>query len=59
MRAYVMTTALVFALLVVVHVWRMVVETHLTSHPMVVVSTVVAAAFAVWGVLLLRRPAAS
>ena len=57
MRAYVMTTATVFALLVAAHIWRAMVETHFAGDPMLIVSTLIAAGFTVWGVILLRRPA--
>ena len=55
MRAYVITTGLVFFLLMVAHIWRVFLERHLATDPFFVVATVVAAALAIWAVVLLRR----
>ncbi len=60
MKAYVMTTGLIFGLLVVVHVWRVVAESpRLASDPAYVVITLLAAAFSAWAARLVwRAPAA-
>jgi hypothetical protein len=56
MRAYVITTGVIFALLVVAHVWRMVAEApRLASDPGFLVLTLIAAALSVWAALVLRR----
>lgn len=55
MRAYLLTTGSIFALLVVTHVVRGVVESHLLRDPFFVVMTVLAAALAGWAFHLLRR----
>lgn len=53
-----MTTGVIFALLVVVHVWRMAVESwRLAREPEYIVITLLCATLAVWAVRLLRRPA--
>ncbi len=60
MRAYVLTTGVVFGLLTLAHVWRIVVEgMHLLTNPWWVGITVAAGALAVWAFRLLRlsRPA--
>jgi hypothetical protein len=56
MRAYVATTGLLFAVIVLAHVWRMTVETHLAREPWYVALTLAVAALAAWAALLLRRP---
>jgi hypothetical protein len=49
MRAYVTTSGAIFALLVVVHVWRAIAEgSHQFADPFYVGSTVLAAGMAVW-----------
>ena len=55
MKAYLMTTGLLFGLLTVVHVWRFIEEgPHLATDPWYVLITVVAAALCVWAWRLLR-----
>jgi hypothetical protein len=49
MKAYVATTGVMFALLVVVHVWRAIEEgPHLATDPAFVAVTAVAAAMSFW-----------
>jgi hypothetical protein len=58
MRAYIMTTGVIFALLVVAHVWRMAVESwRLAREPEYIVITLLAAGLSIWAFRLLRRPA--
>lgn len=57
MRAYLITTSAIFGLLVVVHIWRMVVEAGV-SNPWFFGITVLAAAMCGWALGLLRRPSA-
>jgi len=55
MKAYVATTGVLFALLVLVHVWRAVEEgQHLAKDPAYIVITALAAAMAFWAWLVLR-----
>jgi hypothetical protein len=55
MRAYIATTGLVFALLVLAHVWRLLAEgIYVARDPWLVGSTVLAAALAIWAWRLLR-----
>ena len=55
MKAYVMTTGVVFGLLTLAHVWRVIEEgPHLASDPFYVVITVAAAALSIWAWRVLR-----
>ncbi|PZR74175.1 MAG: hypothetical protein DLM73_08680 [Chthoniobacterales bacterium] len=56
MKAYLVTTAALFALITIAHIWRMMKEDGgLLANPTFVVLTVVSAALCLWAVLLLRR----
>jgi len=56
LRAYITTTGIIFALLVVAHVWRMFVESwRLAREPEYIVITLLSAALSVWAFSLLRR----
>ncbi len=56
MRAYVLTTGIVFALLALVHVWRFYEErSSLARDPHFLIITVIAAGFAVWAFRLYGR----
>jgi hypothetical protein len=64
MKAYLLTTGTLFALLAAMHLWRAVAEwTHLSSDPSLVLGVatigVVAAAMSIWAFRLLRSPARS
>ncbi len=55
MKAYVMTTGIIFGLLTLAHVWRVVVEgPHLATDPFYILITVAAAALCLWAWRLLR-----
>ena len=55
MRAYVVTTGVIFGLVVVVHVWRAVVEgPHLATDPSCILITLAAAGLWVWAWRVLR-----
>jgi len=57
MRAYVITTGLIFFLITLVHVWRGVEESaDVARDPGFVLATLVAAALGVWAWRLLRVP---
>ena len=58
MRAYLITTAVVFGLLTLAHIWRAIEEgMHLLTEPWWVLITLAAAALCVWALFLLgRRP---
>ena len=55
MRTYVMTTGVIFALLVVAHAWRIVVEPHLATQPAYIVVTIAAALLSLWAGRLVWR----
>jgi hypothetical protein len=56
MKAFLVTASVVFALLVVVHIWRLLEEgSGVLANPWFVVSTVVGALLCGWACLLLRR----
>ncbi|HEX8271552.1 MAG TPA: hypothetical protein VF615_02805 [Longimicrobiaceae bacterium] len=59
MRAYVMTTGIVFGLLVVAHLWRIVAESPaLARDPAYLLITLAAGLLSLWAArLLVRRPA--
>ena len=57
MKAYVITTGTMFALITVAHVWRMAVEPGVATEPAHLALTVLAAGLGVWAWRLLRRPA--
>jgi hypothetical protein len=54
-RAYVITTGLVFALLAVVHAWRFVEEGRGVLNPFFVAITLVAAALSLWAWRVSRK----
>jgi hypothetical protein len=57
MKAYVVTTGVLFGLLTVVHLWRIVEEwPHLATDPFYLLVTAAAAALGVWAWRLLRLP---
>jgi hypothetical protein len=54
MKAYVMTTGIIFALITLAHIWRAIVEgSHLATDPFFVLLTIAAAALALWAGRLL------
>ena len=60
MKAYLLTTGTVFALITAAHIWRVFAEsTSLARDPGFVVLTIVTAALSVWAWRLLRRLARS
>jgi hypothetical protein len=56
MKAYVMTTGVVFGLITLAHIWRVTEETHLAKEPWFILLTVATAALCLWAVRLLWRP---
>jgi hypothetical protein len=60
MRAYLITTGTLFALIAVAHVWRVVAESRaLATDPWFVALTVLSLALSWWALRLLRSTAAS
>jgi hypothetical protein len=59
MRAYVVTTGVIFGLLVLAHAWRVAGESpELLKDPFFVAATLVAAALCAWAFRLARAPRA-
>ncbi len=54
MRAYLITTGSLFALLTILHVWRVIAEGPQVANPWWVLITVAAAGLSVWAWRLLR-----
>ncbi len=54
MKAYLLTTGTVFGLLVVLHIWRMFVESTMVRDPWYWLITISAAVLCVWAFKLLR-----
>lgn len=57
MRTYVIAAGLIFALLVVLHIWRAIIEPHLARDPFFLITTVIAASFALAAWRVSRRSA--
>jgi len=57
MKAYVLTTGAIFALITLAHVWRMVAEPRVATEPWYLALTLLAAGLGVWAWRLLRAPA--
>lgn len=56
MKAYIITTGVIFALITIAHIVRLVLEsTRVLTEPIYVVFTILSAAIAIWAVMLLRR----
>jgi hypothetical protein len=55
MKAYLITTGIVFGLITVAHIWRAFAEgSHLATDPMFILLTLLSAALCVWAFRLLR-----
>jgi hypothetical protein len=59
MKTYVVATGLLFALLTLVHLWRMAEEPHLASDPWFVLATAVSAVLSIVAWWLSRRQSQS
>jgi hypothetical protein len=57
MKAYLITTGVIFGLLTIIHIWQMFSETgfHGNRDPWFVVITLLSAAFSIWAFQLLRK----
>jgi hypothetical protein len=54
MKAYILTTGVIFALITVAHILRMIAEPHLAADPFYIILTLLAAALSVWAWRALR-----
>ena len=56
MKAYIITTGAIFALITIAHIVRLVLEsTRVLTEPIFVLFTILSAALVIWAVALLRR----
>ena len=56
MKAYVITTGIIFALITIAHLVRLALEsTRVLTEPIYVVFTILSAAIAIWAVILFLR----
>lgn len=55
MRAYIITTGIIFALITISHIARLASEAHVVREPLFLLLTLLSAALAVWSVIVLRR----
>jgi hypothetical protein len=56
MKAYLLTTAIIFGLITVAHIWRVFAEhAHLARDPWFLLFTLISAALCVWACCLLKR----
>jgi hypothetical protein len=55
MKAYVMTTGVIFALITIAHIMRIVAEPRAATEPFFIFLTVLSAGLSAWGFFVLRR----
>ena len=55
MRAYIITTGAIFALITIAHIARLATESHVLREPIFLLLTILAAALSVWAFVVLRR----
>ena len=55
MKAYIITSGMIFGLITLAHIWRITKEPHLATDPFFFILTILAAALCVWAWVLFRR----
>lgn len=55
MKAYIVTSGAIFALITIAHIAHIAMETHVLREPFFVLLTLLAAALSIWAFLVLRR----
>lgn len=55
MKAYIVTTGVIFGLITVAHILRAVSEPHTVTEPVFILLTILSAALCIWAWLVLRR----
>jgi hypothetical protein len=55
MKAYVITTGVIFALITLSHIVRMALEPRVLTEPLYLLLTILSTALAIWAVIVLRR----
>lgn len=55
MKAYIITSGAIFALITIAHIAHIAMETHVLREPFFLVLTLLAAALSIWAFVVLRR----
>ena len=59
MKAYVITSGAIFALITIAHIAHIAMETHVLREPFFLLLTLLAAALSIWAFIVLRRVSSS
>lgn len=59
MKAYIITSGAIFALITIAHIAHIAMETHVLREPFFLLLTLLAAALSVWAFVVLRRVSSS
>ena len=59
MKAYVITSGAIFALITIAHIAHIAMETHVLREPFFLLLTLLAAALSIWAFVVLRRVSSS
>ncbi|HEY3582531.1 MAG TPA: hypothetical protein VGK82_18390 [Pyrinomonadaceae bacterium] len=55
MKAYIITSGAIFALITIAHIVHIAMETHVLREPFFLILTLLAAALSIWAFVVLRR----
>lgn len=55
MKAYIITSGAIFALITIAHIAHIAIETHVLREPFFLLLTLLAAALSIWAFVVLRR----
>jgi len=55
MKAYIITSGAIFALIAITHIVHIALETHVLREPIFLILTLLAAALSIWAFIVLRR----
>ena len=55
MKAYIITSGAIFALITIAHIAHIAMETHVLREPFFLILTLLAAALSIWAFVVLRR----
>jgi len=59
MKAYIITSGAIFALITIAHIAHIAMETHVLREPFFLLLTLLAAALSIWAFVVLRRVGSS
>jgi len=59
MKAYIITSGAIFALITIAHIAHITMETHVLREPFFLLLTLLAAALSIWAFVVLRRVGSS